>query len=55
MKTIVLVLLLNTWQGDGKGAVATIAGFTSVETCKAEGEKFKSEIWAQYYYCVDVK
>lgn len=55
MKPFVLVLLLNTWGGDGKGAIEKIEGFSSMEACTAAGEGFESPAWAQYYYCVEVK
>lgn len=55
MKTIVLVLLLNTGYADGKGAIEKIEGFSSLEECKAAGEGFESPAWSQYYYCIEVK
>lgn len=54
-KAWVLVLLLNTFGADGKGAIEKIEGFTSEQTCSEQGEKFKSTTWAQYYYCLEVK
>lgn len=51
----VLVLLLNTFASDGKGAIEKIEGFTSRAACKEQGETFKSATWAQYYYCIEVK
>jgi hypothetical protein len=56
MKTVfVLVLMLNTFGSDGKGALEKIEGFSSRETCEAQGERFSSVTWAQYYYCIEVK
>lgn len=51
----VLVLLLNTFANDGKGALEKIEGFSSRATCEEQGEKFKDTVWAQYYYCIEVK
>lgn len=55
MKAVVLILLLNSWGTDGKGAIEKIEGFSSMEECEAAGEGFESPAWAQYYYCVEVK
>lgn len=55
MKTFVLILLLNTWRGDGKGAIDHIEGFSSIEACEAAGAVFANQTWAQYTYCVEVK
>ena len=55
MKAVVLILLLNTWGGDGKGAFEKIEGFSSVAECKSAGELFLNPAWAQYYYCVEVQ
>ena len=55
MKTFVLVLMLNTWGADGKGALEKVEGYTSLAACEEQGEKFKSATWAQYYYCLEVK
>lgn len=54
-KAWVLVLLLNTFTADGKGALEKIEGFSSEQTCKEQGEKFNNTTWAQYYYCIEVK
>jgi hypothetical protein len=54
-KTFVLVLLLNTWTADGKGAIEKIEGFSSRAACVEQGETFKDTAWAQYYYCIEVK
>lgn len=56
MKTaFVLVLMLNTFGSDGKGALEKIEGFSSYSACEEQGRKFKSTTWAQYYYCIEVK
>lgn len=55
MKTFVLILLLNTWTSDGKGAIDHIEGFSTLEACQKAGEAFNSNTWAQYTYCVEVK
>lgn len=55
MKFFVLVLMLNTWGNDGKGALEKVEGFTSLADCKAAGEQFKEPMWAQYYYCFEVQ
>lgn len=55
MKSFVLILLLNTFQGDGKGAIKKIEGFSSLATCQEAGKVFECELWAQYYYCIEVK
>lgn len=34
MKSFVLILLLNTFQGDGKAAIEKIEGFSSFSTCQ---------------------
>jgi hypothetical protein len=55
MKTFVLILLLNTWQGDGKGAIEKVEGFSSIATCQEAGKVFENSTWAQYTYCIEVK
>jgi len=55
IKTVVLVLMLNTFGSDGKGALEKIEGFSSIAACEEQGDKFKSTTWAQYYYCIEVK
>lgn len=55
MTKFVLVLILNTFGSDGKGAIEKIEGFTSRVTCEDQGETFKNTAWAQYYYCIEVK
>lgn len=55
MTTFVLILMLNTWSGDGKGALEKVDGFTSKAACEEAGRVFENTAWAQYYYCVEVK
>lgn len=55
MKTFTLVLLLNSWSTSGRGAIDTVDGFTSLESCQAAGEVFNNRQWDQYYYCLEVK
>lgn len=55
MKAFVLILMLNTWSSDGKGALEKIEGFKSLTACEEQGKKFENTTWAQYYYCLEVK
>ena len=55
MKTFVLILLLNTFSSDGKGAIEKVEGFTTIEQCETAGQVFDSSYWAQYHYCIEVK
>lgn len=55
VKSFVLILMLNTWMSDGKGALEKVEGFTTLAACEEQGKKFESATWAQYYYCLEVK